>query len=72
MTPRDVHRWAAAARQAIEVGDMDAARRHLKCAERVGADNPHVAATAAELAAAKGNPRGAAKQLRRALARRER
>ncbi len=69
VSPREAHLWAAAARQAIEAGDMDAARRHLKRAERVGADNPHVAATAAELAAAKGNPRGAAKQLRRALAR---
>lgn len=68
VSPREAHLWAAAAHQAIEAGDTDAARRHLKRAERCGADNPHVVATAAQLAAAKGNPRGAAKQLRRALA----
>ena len=67
VSPREAHLWAAAARQAIAIGDIDAARRHLKRAERRGADNPHVVATAAELAAAKGNPRGAAKQLRKAL-----
>ena len=69
-TGREVHLWAAAARQAIDGGDLDAAKRHLKRAERRDADEPHVIATAAELAAAKGNPRGASKQLQRALVQR--
>jgi lipopolysaccharide biosynthesis regulator YciM len=66
-SPRESHLWAAAARQAIESGDLESAKRSLKRAERLDAQDAHVIATSAELAAAKGNPRGASKQLRRAL-----
>jgi lipopolysaccharide biosynthesis regulator YciM len=66
---REPHLLAAAVQQAVEVGDLDSARQHIKRATKLAAGSPHVLAAAAELDAARGNPGDAADKLREALRR---
>lgn len=58
-SPRELHMAAAAARAAAAAGDLDAAKRHARDAERLDAGHPHSLAAAAALAEARGNPRQA-------------
>jgi lipopolysaccharide biosynthesis regulator YciM len=68
-TLREHHLWIAAAQRAIGTGDLDSAKRLLKDARKARADeSAHFFAAAAELAAARGNPKGASTRLRQALA----
>jgi lipopolysaccharide biosynthesis regulator YciM len=70
---REHHLWVAAAQRAIQNGDLDSAKRLLKDARKHGGasgsagESAHFFAAAAELAAARGNPRGASMRLRQAL-----
>ncbi len=69
-TGREHHLWIAAAQRAIGGGDLDSAKRLLKDARKARADeSAHFYAAAAELAAARGNPKGASTRLRQALTR---
>jgi lipopolysaccharide biosynthesis regulator YciM len=63
---RHHHLLCAAAQQAIAAGDLDSAKQLLKDA-KAGGETAHFAACAAELAAARGNPRGARERLCQAL-----
>ncbi len=64
---REHHLLVAAAQRAIETSDVDSARRLLKEAEKLDPRSPHVLAASAELAASKGNPKGASARLHQAL-----
>jgi lipopolysaccharide biosynthesis regulator YciM len=64
---REHHLRVAAAQASLARGELDAARAHLKAADRLG-DSAHAAVAAAELAAARRDADGAKDQLLRALA----
>ena len=66
--PREHHLLVAAAQRAINAGDTDSAKRLLRDAEKMDDHSVHMLAAAAELAAARGNPKGASARLRQALA----
>jgi lipopolysaccharide biosynthesis regulator YciM len=64
---REHHLWIAAAQTAIAAGDLDSGKRLLKDARRGHDESAHFHAAAAELAAARGNPRGSRDRLRQAI-----
>lgn len=64
---REHHLLVAAAQRAIAGGDSDSAKRLLRDAEKLREGGAHAAAAAAELAAARGNYKGATARLRQAL-----
>lgn len=63
---RHHHLLCAAAQQAIAAGDLDSAKQLLREAKS-GGESPHFFVVAAELAAARGNARGARERLCQAL-----
>jgi tetratricopeptide (TPR) repeat protein len=63
---RHHHLLCAAAQQAIAAGDLDSAKQLLREAKG-GGESPHFFVVAAELAAARGNARGARERLCQAL-----
>jgi len=64
---REHHLLVAGAQRAIASRDIDSARRLLRDAEKLDDESPHMLAAAAELAAARENPKGAAARLRQAI-----
>ena len=56
-----------ATQRAIELGDYDSAKRLLRDAQKMDEHSAHLLAAAAELASAKGNPKGATARLKQAL-----
>lgn len=65
---REHHLLVAAAQKATGAGDYDSGKRLLRDAEKLTGPSAHLLAAAAELAAAKGNAKGASARLRQALA----
>ncbi len=65
---REHHLLVAAAQRALAGGDVDSARRLLRDAEKMDDHSVHMLAVAAEVAAARDNPKGASARLRQALA----
>ncbi|HEY0255594.1 MAG TPA: hypothetical protein VGC41_28890 [Kofleriaceae bacterium] len=63
---REHHLLVAAAQSALAHDDLESAKQLLKAAQKLG-ETPHFFAGAAELAAARKNPRGARERLRQAL-----
>jgi lipopolysaccharide biosynthesis regulator YciM len=64
---REHHLLVAAAQRAMAIEDLDSARRLMRDAEKIDDESPHLLAAAAELAAVRGNPKGASARLRQAL-----
>ncbi len=64
---REHHLLCAAAQRAIENDDVTSAKRFLKAAESIDSTSAHLLGASAELAAAKGNWKGASARLRQAL-----
>jgi len=63
---REHHLLVAAAQRAIEAADLDSAKRFLRDARNIS-ETPHFFAAAAELAAARENPRAASARIQQAL-----
>jgi lipopolysaccharide biosynthesis regulator YciM len=64
---REHHLLVAAAQAALARDDLDSAKQLLKGAQKLASDSAHFYSAAAELAAARGNHRGAKERLKQAL-----